>query len=119
MKTSSHGFTNCVRDQLEAMRREQNLRGYSLANRGFDRPSQFKEEIHMRALITAFCCLFLIVSSAWAQSDRGTITGTVTDPAGAMIPNAAIEAKNVNTGAVFQAASSATGNYSLVQLPAG
>ena len=73
----------------------------------------------MRAFLTAFCCLFLIVSSAWAQSDRGTITGTVTDPAGAMIPNAAIEAKNVNTGAVFQAASSATGNYSLVQLPAG
>ena len=54
-----------------------------------------------------------------AQSDRGTITGTVTDPAGAMVPNAAIEAKNVNTSAVYQAASSNTGNYTLVQLPAG
>ncbi len=73
----------------------------------------------MRALTIAFCCLFLIVTSAWAQSDRGTITGTVTDPAGAMVPNAAIEAKNINTSAVYQAASSATGNYTLVQLPAG
>ena len=73
----------------------------------------------MRAWITAFCCLLLIVSSAWAQGDRGTITGTVADPTGAMVPNAAVEAKNANTGAVYQAASSATGNYSLVQLPAG
>jgi hypothetical protein len=36
-----------------------------------------------------------------------------------MIPNAPIEAKNAQTGAVFQAASSMTGNYALAQLPAG
>jgi len=43
----------------------------------------------------------------------------VTDPAGAMIPNAAIEAKNTQTGAVYQTVSSATGNYTLPQLPVG
>src|ERR1700691_3756838 len=63
--------------------------------------------------------IFLFVSAAFAQSDRGTITGTITDPAGAVVPNAPIEAKNVGTGAVYPAASSATGNYTIPQLPIG
>jgi hypothetical protein len=64
-------------------------------------------------------CLIFAIAPASAQSDRGTITGTVSDPAGAMIPNAPIEAKNTETGAVYQTVSSATGNYSLAQLPVG
>jgi hypothetical protein len=55
----------------------------------------------------------------FAQSDRGTITGTVSDPAGAVVAAAAIEARNIETGAVYPVASSATGNYTIVQLPAG
>ena len=38
---------------------------------------------------------------------------------GAVIARAAVEAKNVATGAVYPAASSATGNYTIAQLPAG
>src|ERR1051326_2716210 len=57
--------------------------------------------------------------AAFAQSDRGTITGTVADPAGAVVANAPIQARNTETGAVFQAASSDTGNYTLPQLPTG
>ena len=38
---------------------------------------------------------------------------------GAVVANAPIEAKNTETGAVFQAASSDTGNYTLPQLPVG
>ena len=37
-----------------------------------------------------------------AQSDRGTITGTVGDPAGAVVANAPIEVRNVQTDAVYQ-----------------
>src|SRR5579863_2062326 len=59
------------------------------------------------------------VSVAFAQSDRGTITRAVSDPAGAVVAGAAIEARNVATGAVYPVASSATGNYTIVQLPAG
>ncbi|HEY7389942.1 MAG TPA: carboxypeptidase-like regulatory domain-containing protein [Bryobacteraceae bacterium] len=62
-------------------------------------------------------CVFTL--SLWAQSDRGTITGTISDPAGAVVAGAAVEAKNVATGAVYQAASSSTGNYTVAQLPAG
>jgi hypothetical protein len=54
-----------------------------------------------------------------AQTDRGTITGTVSDPASAVIANAVVEAKNVQAGTIFQAGTSGTGNYTLAQLPAG
>jgi hypothetical protein len=62
--------------------------------------------------------LLLTALAAFAQSDRGTITGTISDPAGAVIAGAAIEAKNTATGAVYPVASSATGNYTIAQLPA-
>ena len=55
----------------------------------------------------------------YAQTNLGTITGTITDPAGAVVPNAPVEAKNAATGAVYPAASSATGNYTISQLPLG
>jgi hypothetical protein len=63
--------------------------------------------------------LFLIAAAALAQSDRGTITGTVTDQANAVVPNAAIVATNKDTGAHFETATTGTGNYTLPQLPAG
>jgi hypothetical protein len=56
---------------------------------------------------------------AIAQTDRGTITGTVSDPAGAVVAAAAVEARNTATGALYTAGSSGTGNYTLAQLPAG
>jgi hypothetical protein len=56
---------------------------------------------------------------AFAQSDRGTITGTVSDPAGAVVANAPIQAKNTGTGVEYASATSATGNYTLLQLPPG
>ena len=64
-------------------------------------------------------CLFVVTLTAFTQSDRGTITGTVSDATGAVIPGVPIEAKNVQTGATYQAGSSETGNYTLAQLPAG
>src|SRR5437016_4895900 len=72
----------------------------------------------MRLLTVVVCCL-LLVCAAFAQSDRGTITGTVSDPAGAVVGSASIEAKNSETGAVYQGATSTTRNYTLAQLPAG
>jgi hypothetical protein len=63
--------------------------------------------------------VFLFSWTAFAQGDRGAITGTISDPAGAMIPGATITARNSQTGASYQAASTATGNYTLPQLPTG
>ena len=56
---------------------------------------------------------FFVALALFAQSDSGTITGTIIDPAGAVVANAAIEARKTETGAVYQVASSATGNYTM------
>src|SRR2546423_6749080 len=72
-----------------------------------------------RRCVLVVVCLILSAFAAFAQSDRGTITGAVSDATGAVIPGVAIEAKNVQTGATYQAGSSETGNYTLAQLPAG
>src|SRR5438309_9657410 len=72
----------------------------------------------MRNLTVVVCLLFFALC-AFAQTDRGTLTGTVSDPSGAVIPGVSIEAKNVQTGATYQAGSSETGNYTLAQSPAG
>ena len=37
-------------------------------------------------------------SLCFAQSDRGAITGTVTDPTNAMVPSAAVVARNLAAG---------------------
>lgn len=56
---------------------------------------------------------------AFAQADRGTLTGTVTDPHGALVPAAQISVRNPQTGAQYETVTTSTGNYSLSQLPAG
>ena len=64
--------------------------------------------------------LFLAFSTILAaQTDRGAITGTISDPAGAVVAAAPVEARSIETAAVYQAATSATGNYTLAQLPTG
>ncbi len=74
----------------------------------------------MRLAKLAIALLFLLTftHAAFAQTG-GTITGLISDPAGAVVPNAPVEAKNTATGVVVSAATSATGNYVLGDLPAG
>jgi hypothetical protein len=64
-------------------------------------------------------CVLLLCGLVFAQSDRGSITGVISDPAGAVIPAAAIEARNTATGGIYQVVSTATGNYTLSELPTG
>ena len=70
-----------------------------------------------------FAILALILSSflpaVFAQSDRSQITGTVSDPAGAVVAAVPVQAKNINTGLEYQTVSTATGNYTLNELPVG
>ena len=47
--------------------------------------------------VSFFLCA---IAPLFGQSDRGTITGTISDPAGAVVAGVAVEAKNVATGAV-------------------
>jgi hypothetical protein len=61
----------------------------------------------------------LLVSGVFGQSDRGAITGTLTDPSGAVIAAAKIEVRNVDNGATYAGGTTATGNFELPQLPTG
>ena len=64
-------------------------------------------------------CLTATALTAFGQGVNGTITGTVTDPSGLVVPGAAVEAANVETGALYTAASTNTGNYAIPNLPVG
>jgi hypothetical protein len=68
------------------------------------------------SLALAVVCLTAV--SAFAQSNQGTITGTISDPAAAVVPGAQIEVKNTATGVVYRGGTSATGNY-VLSVPAG
>ncbi|HEV3200720.1 MAG TPA: TonB-dependent receptor [Bryobacteraceae bacterium] len=63
--------------------------------------------------------LLLAGAAAFAQSDRGTITGTVSDPQNAMVPQARVSVRNADTAAEYQTITTATGDYTISQLPAG
>src|SRR6185369_13289952 len=64
-------------------------------------------------------CLFVITSAAFAQTGLGTITGTITDATGAVVVNARVEAKHVDTGISYSGVTTDTGNYTIPQLPIG
>src|SRR5438105_3994178 len=72
----------------------------------------------MRSGLVFTCALWMGVA-AFGQSDKGTITGTISDPAGAVVASAPIQLKNTETGLLYEAATSATGNFTIVQVPAG
>ena len=64
-------------------------------------------------------CLLVAVGSIRAQATFGSITGTVTDPAGAVVPNASIQVINQETGLVKSATSNGFGNYEVTHLNPG
>jgi len=50
-----------------------------------------------RVLLVLALSFFTSAGSLWAQTDRGTITGAVTDPSGAVIVGATVTATNTAT----------------------
>src|ERR1700684_4253145 len=72
----------------------------------------------MRARIILTFVLLAAVSLS-AQTFRGTILGTATDPSGAVIAGAQVTVKNVATGLERTTETSADGSYSLPELPIG
>ena len=61
----------------------------------------------------------LVFVAGLAMAQSATVTGTVTDPSGAVIANAPVEVKNTATGQVYASLSTDTGNYTVQQLPVG
>jgi len=62
---------------------------------------------------------FLACLSLAAQQITGNIRGTVTDPSGAVIRNAAVTAQQAETGLSRSTTTDRNGNYVLLELPVG
>src|SRR5258706_7596728 len=63
--------------------------------------------------------IFMAAGSIWAQATFGSITGTVTDSAGGVVPQAAIRVTNQETGLVKSAVTDSFGNYEVTHLNPG
>jgi len=65
--------------------------------------------------------IFAVLGAAtvYGQAALATITGTVSDPTGAVVANVPITVRNVDNGTIFAATSTDTGNYTVSQLPIG
>jgi hypothetical protein len=72
----------------------------------------------MRARILMVFVLMAAIGVS-AQTFRGTILGTVTDPSGAVVAGAKVTVKNLGTGLERSTETSADGSYTLPELPIG
>ena len=72
----------------------------------------------MKTLLT-IAMLTLAVSNTPAQTTFASISGTVSDAGGAVIPGSAVEVTNARTGYVFKVQSNEAGYYTVSQLSEG
>jgi Carboxypeptidase regulatory-like domain len=70
-------------------------------------------------LVCLFAALVAYAAPLFGQAANGTITGTVTDPAGAVVPNAPVDVQNTGTGVTYSTVTTRTGDYTVAQLPVG
>jgi len=73
----------------------------------------------LRNVILWFAILIGLAGLLSAQGPVGTLTGTITDPAGAAVPGATVTAINSGTGVETRTTTTSTGTYTLPYLPAG
>src|SRR6201997_861552 len=66
-----------------------------------------------------FLLAALVAAPAWAQTQLGTLFGTVTDTSGAVVPGAEVSVENVSTGLKRDGRTDKSGEYRLVGLPTG
>ena len=75
----------------------------------------------MKKLQFCLVCISLVVLvlGAGAQVQNGQFSGTITDPSGAAIPNAAVTVTNLGTNLTVTTSSNGSGGYSVRELPIG
>src|SRR5579875_1918932 len=81
--------------------------------------SSFRGASFGLSLLAALVLSFFIATPSRAQVTGATLTGTVTDPSGAVIPNAKVAIKNTSTGVVRNVTSDNAGLYNAPNLLPG
>ncbi len=75
-------------------------------------------KINFRFAVRLTCLLAFIAVTAWG-SVAGSISGTVKDPSGNVVPNASVTVRELSTGVSQQTHTNANGYYTLPVLPVG
>ena len=73
----------------------------------------------LKRILAVAACLALAAGFAAAQESRGSITGTITDTSGGLVPGSTVVATNKATNLAVTATTDARGNFNLLYLPAG
>ncbi len=73
----------------------------------------------MRCFLATVGYSMLVVSALFAQGPVGTLNGTISDPAGALIPGATVIARDNSTGIENKTTSTSSGDYTLPYLQSG
>lgn len=74
---------------------------------------------HLLRVLIVMLCISVFAGVALAQETTGVIRGTVTDPSGAVIPGAKVEASGVALGRALAASTDSTGSYIFANVPPG
>src|SRR3954447_2396027 len=77
------------------------------------------EDVMKYWALMLFVISVLLVGKLWAQSDRGSIRGTIVDVSGAVMRNVEVTATQTATGQVYKTVSNEQGLYAVMNLPIG
>src|SRR6266478_847180 len=73
----------------------------------------------MKRMLVVLLLILLFVVPANAQTFRGSINGTVTDPSGASVPGATVKAGEIATNIDHTTVTSSEGQFAFQDLPLG
>jgi hypothetical protein len=73
----------------------------------------------IEACFIALLSFVFLTTMAFGQGTGSSLTGTIQDPSGGVVPNAAVVARNVDTGVETRATSTNAGSYTFPSLPVG
>src|SRR5215475_9861437 len=81
--------------------------------------NKMRLSIRLYLLIAATLACQVAITSVMAQTEQATITGTVTDKSGAVIPDAKVVVTNIKTQTVRETKTTGDGHYTVPYLPVG
>jgi hypothetical protein len=80
---------------------------------------QFLRMVLLKTVLISGVVVILLADRLSAQVLYGGLVGNVTDPSGAVVPNAEVRARNLDTGDLLQTTTGNTGSFAIGNVPPG